>query len=507
MRSIKDSINRIIDFLVSSNSKKYSLANKIWLIILFLSGTIIWINFLRCPEGACYFQDWPGVTIARFTFLKEAASQGVLPLHSSTPLRLGDFTTDRYMAIPDAFLSPQYLLLRFLNLRQFIYSQIVLFFTAGFLGLLWFRRKFNLSILNFTFIFILFNFNGDILAHISVGYFTWLPYFLFPWFVILFFKLVDGQDDWIWITSMTSLLFIVLLQGGYHQFIWMLFFIGFTAVSMPRHFFTLLKAAVFSILVSMFRFLPIFSLYNVIRGNKFIAGYPDIQSFLYNLVTIRQAGIEESVNNTATTIGLWETTFFLGIIGTAFLIYFGLIYPIRHPDHNNPYRILLFPSLGLIILSFDRIYRFIFTFLPLPLITGERVATRFIGLAFVTILFLAAIEFQHWLNTITSPNFSIFTVIALVILEIKNLAVNLKNWIIPVAFQRFGGVKTYKMEWFITNNYNDQPYISFIKFGLAITITTYIFLSAMIIREKKKYHSPFTHKRILLRQHHLYSNH
>jgi hypothetical protein len=483
---IQNLFDSSIDFFTSSNSKKYFPANKIWFIALFLAGILAWQIFLHCPNNTCNYQDWLGIIVPRLNFLKDAATRGELPLHSSTPLPLGVFYSKRYLAIPDAFISPQYLLLRFLDVNQFVLFHTILFYTIGFGGLLWFRRKFNLSILSFTLFFILFNFNGYILAHISEGHLTWVPYYLFPWFAVLLIKLVDGQTNWHWVTLMASLLFITLLQGGYHQFIWMLFFIGFLAIFMPRHFFILLKTAIVSVLLGMFRFLPLFSILSSLNENKFIAGYPDIQSILYNMFVIRQAGVEESINKITGRVGLWETTLFVGVIGTIFILYFCFIYPIKQPNLNNHYRILLFPALGVLMLSFDRVYQFILSTIRLPIFTGERVVTRFIGLVFVFILLLAIIEFQHWLDTANPSKFSISMIITLAVLGSNDLMVNFREWIIPVAFQRFGGIETYKIEWFVANNYSDEPYMTLIKIGFAITIIVYIFLITMTIREKQK---------------------
>ena len=389
------------------------------------------------------------------------------------------------MAIPDAFLSPQFFLLRFLDIGQFVFFQIILFYALGFIGLLWLRHKLQWSIFPFTMVFILFNFNGHILAHISMGHLTWMGYFLFPWFVILVLNLFEGKTNWKWVTGMASLLFITLLQGSYHQYVWMLIFLGFLAIFKPEHIFILLKSTVFSILLGMVRFLPLFSIITTLNKTSFLAGYPDIQSVLFNMIMIRQPGFMESIINLTVPVGLWETSIYLGILGTAFLIYFGLIYPINHIRSENRYGILLFPTLGLFLLSFDQVYRFVFVSIPLPVFTGERVVTRFVSLVIVFVLVLAAIEFQNWLDVHKTSKFSIFAMIALAILGINDLLQNFREWIIQVTSQKYPNDIVSNQQWLVANNYNDQIYIYLIEVGCVITVVSFIFLFLMVMKEIK----------------------
>jgi len=109
-----------VEFLVTPDQKKFKLANQIFMALLFFGGIAVWGLFLYCPQNTCNYHDWLDIIAPRLNFLKEAVTVGALPLHASTPMKLGVFYTQRYLAIPDAFVSPQFLLLRFLNVYQFI---------------------------------------------------------------------------------------------------------------------------------------------------------------------------------------------------------------------------------------------------------------------------------------------------------------------------------------------------------------------------------------------------
>lgn len=87
----------------------------------------------------------------------------------------------------------------------------MLMYTIGFPGLLWLKRKFRLSDMTFAMLFMLFNFNGHILAHYAVGHATWGGYFLFPWFVIQVIRLLGGKRSWTWVAKTSGLLVLIVL--------------------------------------------------------------------------------------------------------------------------------------------------------------------------------------------------------------------------------------------------------------------------------------------------------
>ena len=123
----------------------------------------------------------------RLAFLREAILRAELPLHLSAPA-VEDGVTLRFLSSPDQILSPQIFLLPWLDIGHFVLLQDFLLFSLGFWALLLLSRRFELSLLAFTILFTLFNFNGHILAHASVGHANWAGYFLFAAFAVLIFK-------------------------------------------------------------------------------------------------------------------------------------------------------------------------------------------------------------------------------------------------------------------------------------------------------------------------------
>ena len=108
-------------------------------------------------------------------------------------------------ALPDVILSPQVLLLKWLSVGSFVLVDTWLMILLGWIGLLRLRRRFSLSLLSFTWLSLLFYFNGHILSHYAVGHVTWGGYFLLSWFAELVFSLIDGEKGAVWEAKMALL--------------------------------------------------------------------------------------------------------------------------------------------------------------------------------------------------------------------------------------------------------------------------------------------------------------
>ena len=160
------------------------------------------------------------------------------------------------MTIPDVILSPQVLFLGILGLMPFVLFNVLFQYTIGFWGLLKLRKKFHLSLVAFLAVFLLFNFNGHFLSHLTIGHVNWGGYFLYPWFALLIFRFVEGEKSWSWVLFGALIFFLVFLQGAYHQYVWMLIFLGVTGIVYWRNFFAAFKVLVFANLLSMVRILP-----------------------------------------------------------------------------------------------------------------------------------------------------------------------------------------------------------------------------------------------------------
>lgn len=454
-----------------------------WYAALFVGGLFLWGNFFNWGLGPINYHDWQAINAPRLAFLQDAVMRGVLPLHISDSLPLAA-VTDRFMTIPDVLLSPQIWLLRWMDLGPFILVNTWLLYAAGFAGLMWLRKKVKLSAFAFTVLFFLFNFNGHILSHFTVGHATWTAYFLFPWLLGLAVELFEGLADWGWVTRTALLLLAMLLQGGYHQFIWSLFFLGFLALAAPNRFWILTRAAIFAVLLGSFRLLP-----NVLNlgefDNVFIAGYPLFKSIWGALTDIYIPNDITLSGGMTRPVGLWEFSLYTGLLGAIFLVVFGVILSVKHREDRGSYTSLLLPAAGLVLLSFDRVYKYLRLALPIPLITGERISSRIISLAFVIVLVLAVIQLQRWIERSRfSPALNL-TWMAAFVWTANDLWQNFRLWRIIDAYDKFE-LKVFSPARYTVANHPDAQYFTVLWIGLALSLAALGLLFFFSSRERKR---------------------
>ena len=154
-----------------------------FLVSLFSCGVIHWVLFLQF--GNMSFSDtttdWPTQLIyyqALATILYEPdIPYFIVPLAGPA----GNY----FLGNPEIVLSPQIVLLRFLNVGPFVLINTLIMYTIGFFGCLVIRKHYQLSPVPFLVLFLMFNMNGHITSHISAGHSMWNGYFLLPFFCIM----------------------------------------------------------------------------------------------------------------------------------------------------------------------------------------------------------------------------------------------------------------------------------------------------------------------------------
>jgi hypothetical protein len=454
-----------------------------WLFGLYLIGILLWGYFLNWGGVDFSVHDWHDVTGPRLVFLQDAVRSGQLPLHISDSFALGG-GSDRFLSIPDEILSPQIFLLRFISIGRFVFVDVCLLYSLGFLGLLWLRRRFSFSFFSFTILFLLFNFNGHILAHYSVGHATWGGYFLFPWFAVLIFNLIDGERGWGWVAKISLLLFAIYLQGSFHQYVWALLFLGFLAFSNRKNFLTIFWAIVFSVLTSMARILPSALLVGSFT-NQYIAGYLSLSDIWASMVTILDYGSSARTTLNTQPIRIWELTLYTGLIGGVFLLYFGIFRWLKGNKGSFLYTELAVPVFGMVILSFDSVYRCV-RLLPIPLLDGERVASRIISLPFVFVLILAVIEFQRWLDQANKSATGLrIGALGLMIIACHDLWENFYTWSVlnvSITFDHRGFSGNH---WFVLNH-SDPLYIHAIEAGCLISLLSIALVLSLALMHRRQ---------------------
>lgn len=371
--------------------RRYGTLTILLLIALFAGGLLHWVLFFHYGDLSFKAHDWYK-EYTYYSIIREAMSSSTMPYHVARIFH----GTNRFLALPETNLSPQILLLPLMSVGKFVLVNTLILYSAGFLGCLLLMRRYALSILPFTVLFLIFNLNGHITSQIGVGHSMWGAYFLLPWFLLFTMDLVEMRSARTTPIKLAFVLFFIVLQGGLHIYIWTLTLLLLLLVFNLRYAKPIALAVAFSILLSAFRLLPAaFSL--VGRKERFIWSYPTLRDLADSLITIRQQTPERLLP--WGTAGWWEYDVYVGIIGLIFILWFGIFYRFGRTSTSDQtdYRCFDLPLLVMSALSLSYVHAFI-TRIPFPLLRSERVATRFIVLPLLLLALLATIRFNDYLR-------------------------------------------------------------------------------------------------------------
>src|SRR5438132_234301 len=100
-----------------------------WLVLLalFAIGIVHWVYFFHFGQMTFQGQDWPKDGLYLHV-LRQAILTGTMPFHISREFQ----DTHRFLALPETILSPQILLLRFLEPARFMLVNTILLYAVGF---------------------------------------------------------------------------------------------------------------------------------------------------------------------------------------------------------------------------------------------------------------------------------------------------------------------------------------------------------------------------------------
>ena len=327
-----------------------------------------------------------------------------------------DWGEPRFLGILETVLSPQIILMTFTGLGKFVLINTWLMYTVGFVGCLVIRKRFQLSLLPFIFLFLLFNFNGHITSHLAAGHSMWLGYFLLPFFFLLTLELAQCQGPPRLNISvpLSLVLFGIILQGSFHFFVWCLLFLALFGVFNRQHLRVVGLTIVLSLFLSAVRLLP----GALIHSDRAVRGYNSeyyFGTFVDALTSIAAFTTEHPLS----PVGWHELDVFIGIIGVAFIAYFGIYQRFSANPDLEGHRFSAFdlPILMFVLISFGVGYDLLRD-LRIPLVSfAERVPARFLIMPLVALIVISSIRMESFLNGIDrTTNFKLLSLAAIVVL-------------------------------------------------------------------------------------------
>jgi hypothetical protein len=381
--------NGLFEFLFRPPSETLisKTGNYLFLSIAYLAGMFHWVWFVHFGNVANRYIDWQ-----KFFEFYEVTQSALL--EKSIPYFMPYFHkgTNQFLAIPETDLSPTILLLGFLSIKEVFLVQMIVVYSLGFLGCLMLKRKYRWSLVSFAAFFLLFNFNGHITSHLAVGHWPWISYFLLPFFMGWVLSLVEEDVVGSRPGRLAFVLFGILLLGGLHPFVWCLLLLIALCLCKKRYWKPILIGVGLALVFSTYRILPAAVTFWGYQ-NPFMSGFPSL-SVLWNALTSIYQSQEVLLNmKYSEQLPMWEVDHYVSVLGLGFLVYFGLWRRWREREALTDYRVLNIPMLLITIFSFGAIFGII-SYLPIPLISVERIPSRFLIVPILFLLVLSCIWLQ-----------------------------------------------------------------------------------------------------------------
>jgi hypothetical protein len=474
-------------FFAPASQVRGQWVTRAYVVVLAVAGVAAWMYFLGFGRTELDFHDWADITIPRLTFLQEAIRAGELPLHMERSNALHGLT-GRFLAIPDVITTPQLLLLTRVSIPTFVLLDVVIHYALGLLALLALRRYFDWSLFAFTSAFLLILFNGHVLAHYSVGHFTWGSYFLFPFIALVLFRFLDGESSWKLLAWFAAAICYMMLAGGEHHVTWTLLLIALLVPFCWSRAGWLLTAIAAAVLLSAVRLVPPALELQSFKDAGFVTdvtGYPSLWHLLISLVSLRR---EVAVPHTELPANLiwfdqrfWEFNVYVGAIGFAMLT-FGVYLWLRAERPRYPQ--LIVPLFAVAALSMGSLYR-----LPrwsgVPLLQGERATSRMFALVLVFLAILAMTHLDRWLRDAfdkTALTRAHGVALAALIFLAIDLSASVRLQRVAISSGLFGR-SPFNMA--VLSHVSDPIYSEVIAAGVLVSVTTAALLVVLVWRESR----------------------
>lgn len=346
----------------------YNRASIFVLVLLYVTGILHWLFFLHVDTSFYESHDW-WVDYNYYSTLKNAVTEGVVPFHSSFLV----YHTTRFLGIPEAMsiFSPQVLLLHFMSIKNFMLVNLLLFYTAGFIGCLLLRNRHRMSLFAFSVFYLLFNYNGHIICHIGVGNYNWIGYFLFPFLLLYLLDLCGEEPTYQSAAKLALVLFFMMLEGSFHMVSMVMIFLGFLLVIDLKNIKRLGLATVLTCLICLFRIWP------ALTSIKSEISSPFLGFSWTNLIT-GMAFTQAPSTVVGINAASWEYDHYISPLGLLLILCCGFLVSFRREirESHTRYTALMIASLSVAVLCMYDNWGLLNGVIPFN--TGERIPTRFL---------------------------------------------------------------------------------------------------------------------------------
>ena len=175
---------------------------------------------------------------------------------------------------------------------------------------------------------------------------------------------------------------------------------------------------------------------------------------------------------------------YVGLLGLAFLLFFGVYRTIRAGDRGaGSYGGLLAPVFAMTVLSLGKIFQPI-TLLPIPLLSAERVSSRFMILPVVMVLTLAGIQLDRLLRTKRLNFGSQLTVLLAVAILAHDLFQHARLWRVENMARLFQRMPVDIRAQVLSRS--DPAYVAALLIGLGVAVLALAYLGWKMFQERTR---------------------
>jgi hypothetical protein len=216
---------------------------------------------------------------------------------------------------------------------------------------------------------------------------------------------------------------------------------------------------------------------------------------IFNLFMMRDPDRALQLPSKIMPLSWWEQDYFVGLLGFAVLVVFGLILPLlrskdgdeARPPHSA-YRQIMAVCLVFSALSLGQVFAWVIRIFPVPPLTGERVTARMFSLPLAFLIVFAAIYLQRAIEKRKFTPATQILFLGLAVLIYHDINQHLQAWRVRYLdglVYLFPKV-AFDASKHAIRNHADPIYTNLMIGGLAVALLALTFLLVMALRRRRE---------------------
>lgn len=344
-----------------------------------------------------------------------------------------------------SILTPINLLLPLVSLYNFFIFHLSIHYIYSLIGFILLRKILNLPFFSILIMFVLFGLNGRILSNYLVGHSMFITFMWLPLLLYFYLSFMKGEIKNVLFSSSISafVMTMIFFEGGVHLINWILLFFIFDMILTAGIVFFKEKRVAIKEIVKPLQYyigtIALFSLFSAVKtlptwyiywnnySPDIIGGYKSTSFFL-------QSFYKSGLGVSTPFKELWREEAYNFIGKTAFILSgFALIQSIFFNKDLLIKRLAII-AIIFMVLSFSNNYSFLFG--NIPLLSAERVGSRFVFISIALLSLLVPLSLTKILSSMhCSRGVQELVMLVLGILIYIQLFLESREWMLNIRQQ------------------------------------------------------------------------